>query len=129
LARHANTWRMIEREAKGNDLAVEVRGGTLALRRPTRVRTVESKAELKIEGGLGFVPVTFTGLSAHATPKLEISEDGVAWMVVDQSVHGKDFWQTDYDVATRSWEITYTLPFDTPGDGRKARWLRFALEP
>ena len=33
----------------------------------------------------------------------------------------------DYDQATKTWEITYTLPFDTPGDVRKARWLRFAL--
>jgi hypothetical protein len=127
LAQHANTWRMIEREAKGNDLAVEVSVGALELKRPTRVRSLDNKAELKIEGGLGYVPITFTGLSAHATPRLETSEDGQAWTTVDQSVHGKDFWQTDFDQATKTWEITYTLPFATPDDVRKARWLRFAL--
>lgn len=128
LAQHANTWRMIEREAKGNDLTVEVRVGALELMRPTRVRTLDNRAELRIEGGLGFVPVTFSGLTTHATPKLEISEDGETWVIVEQSVHGKDFWQTDFDQATKTWEITYTLPLDTPGDARKVRWLRFSLE-
>ncbi len=127
LAQYANTWRMIEREAKGNDLTVEVSVGALELMRPTRVRTLDNKAELRIEGGLGYVPITFTGLSTHATPRLETSEDGQAWTTVDQSVHDKDFWQTDFDQATKTWEITYTLPFDTPDDVRKARWLRFAL--
>jgi len=29
---------------------------------------------------------------------------------VNQSVHGNDFWQTDFDVATKSWSLTYNLP-------------------
>jgi len=28
----------------------------------------------------------------------------------NQSVHGNDFWQTDFDVATQSWSLTYNLP-------------------
>lgn len=128
LTQHANTWRMIDREAKGNDLAIEVTEGTLELQRPTRIRAAADRAQLRIEGGLGYVPVTFTGLSAYAKPHLEISDDGQNWSVVDQSVHGNDFWQTDFDQATKTWEITYTLPLDTPGDVRKPRWLRFALD-
>ena len=30
--------------------------------------------------------------------------------LVDQSVHGNDFWQTDFDAATQSWSLTYNLP-------------------
>lgn len=27
-----------------------------------------------------------------------------------QSVHGRDFWQTDYDPATGRWSQTFNLP-------------------
>ena len=32
------------------------------------------------------------------------------WVEMDQSVHDRDFWQTDYDTQTGTWEITYTAP-------------------
>jgi hypothetical protein len=29
---------------------------------------------------------------------------------LDLSVHGNDFWQTDYDVVAKTWSLTYNLP-------------------
>ena len=46
---------------------------------------------------------------------------------VNQAVHGKDFWQTDYDAGGGTWEISYTVAMDTPGDRRTARHFRFAM--
>jgi len=29
---------------------------------------------------------------------------------VNQSVHGNDFWRTDFDAATQNWSLTCNLP-------------------
>ncbi len=62
----------------------------------------------------------------HRAPVLETAHAGRGrWRKVDQSVHGNDFWQTDYDAASGTWEITYSVPLDTPGDERATRSFRF----
>jgi len=43
---------------------------------------------------------------------------------VDQSVHVRDFWQTDYDTQTGTWEITYMVTLDRPDDLRIPRECR-----
>ena len=58
-----------------------------------------------LRGGLGYVPVSFSGLESATGYELRV--DG---KVVDQSVHGNDFWQTDYDPESRRWSRTYTIP-------------------
>jgi hypothetical protein len=59
---------------------------------------------------------------------LETQQADGSLRVVNQSVHGNDYWQTDYDSVTGTWEITYTLAADCPGDARQARAFRFRLE-
>ncbi len=111
LGKWANTWHMIHREATGNDRRVEVTTGTLLSRHPAvRIETADDRAELTIAGGLGYVPVAFAGLTSHSGYTLLL--DG---QPVDQSVHGNDFWQTDYDPTRRCWEMIFNLPLD--GDG------------
>lgn len=44
--------------------------------------------------------------------------------VVDESVHGRGFWQTDYDQVSRTSSRTYNLPRD--GKGRAL--VEFGLE-
>jgi hypothetical protein len=106
LGQWENTWRMIHREAAGDDRRVEVTTGVLESRYPAvRIQTADDHGELTLAGGLGYVPVTFAGLSSHSGYALLL--DGQR---VDQSVHGNDFWQTDYDPARQRWEMTYTLP-------------------
>jgi hypothetical protein len=126
LQRDENTWHMVHREAVGNDLPVEVTEGTLERVRSTLIRAAEgTHATFAITGGLGYVPVTITGLTGYAGPVLERQEADGAWRAVDQSVHGRDFWQTGYDAALREWQVTYTLPADA---GRTQRF-RFRVPP
>lgn len=129
LARWGDTWRMIHREAVGNDLGVAVAVGTLERSRPTKIRAKGDRAEFTISGGLGAVPITITGLSGYRRPRLDMRTDSARWKTVDQAVHGKDFWQTDYDAAAGTWEITYSVPLDTPADARHPRRFRFRLDP
>jgi len=126
LEKGQNTWRMIHREALGNDLEVGVTKGKLLRRIPTLVQAQGNQAEFTIAGGLGCVPVTIAGLSGWRDPVLELQEGG-AWKAVDQSVHGKDFWQTDFNAEEGSLEITYSVPLDSPGDARVRRAFRFRM--
>ena len=106
LTKDENTWRMIHREAVGNDWSVVMKRGTLERLHPgVRVRTEKDAATFDLTGGITYVAVTFTGLSSPRNFNLTVN--GVA---LDQSIHGSDFWQTDYDPATRTWSRTYNIP-------------------
>ncbi|MBI5686603.1 MAG: LamG domain-containing protein [Verrucomicrobia bacterium] len=101
-----NTWRMIHREAVGNDRHVRMKTGKLESLYPAvKVRASNDDAEFTLTGGLGYVPVTFTGLTSSRGHELLL--DG---RPMNQSVHGNDFWQTDYDPLTRRWSRTYNIP-------------------
>jgi hypothetical protein len=83
-------------------------------------------AELAIHGGRGYVPVTFRGLKSPREVELWRDDgDGRGPVRVDQSVHGHDFWQTDFDALARTWSVTFTLPLDTPDD--RPRTVRVEL--
>ncbi len=106
LAKDESTWRLILREACGNDRQVRTTRGTLERRCPdVRVRVTDGQAAFTLTGGLGYVPITFTGLTSPADHTLLLDGEPL-----DQSVHGNDFWQTDYDPAIRRWSRTYNVP-------------------
>ena len=126
LEEHGNTWRMIHREAVGNDRQVDITTGLLkGLFPAVCIEAANDRAEFAITGGLGYVPITICGLRTFSDPRLEVREPGGDWSVIDQSVHGKDFWQTDYDADTGTWEVTFSVPSDTPGDEPTRREYRF----
>lgn len=116
LTKDENTWKMIYREAKGNDLDIAMTRGVLEHNYPIRIEA-RNGAEFSVTGGLGFVPVTFTGLCNYRPFTLQRKVDN-NWIDVDQSFHGKDFWQTDFDPQNDRWEITYSLWLDQPNDAR-----------
>ena len=89
-----------------------------------RIR-VEGKT-YRVIGGLGYVPVTFSGLKNYRNPVLEMM-DGDRWVKIDQSVHGNDFWQTDYDALAKTWEVTYNIPVDSESDKKTTRDFRFRI--
>ncbi|MGI9239913.1 MAG: hypothetical protein ACR2RV_03880 [Verrucomicrobiales bacterium] len=106
LAEDENTWEMIHREAVENDRRVEVSQGALEHRYPDiRVRADAGHATLSLTGGLGYVPLTFTGLASNRGCTLIV--DGKP---LDQSIHGNDFWQTDFDAEKREWSRSYNVP-------------------
>jgi hypothetical protein len=121
LTQWENTWRMIHREATGNERRVKVQTGRLENLCPSvTVRAENDTAALTLDGGLGYVPVTFTGLTSPRGHVLLV--DG---QPLRQGVHGNDFWQTDYDPATRCWSRTYNLPVD---DGRQPLIIQLSKE-
>jgi hypothetical protein len=111
LAKNPGSWRTVYREATGNNLQVEVRGGTVLKTYPLIVHTNSSKVVVEIRGGVGAVPLRFEGLHAATGYTLYRSKGGTL-KALDQAVHGNDFWQTDYDPKSNSWKRTSNLPLD-----------------
>ena len=110
----ADPWRLIHREAVGNERRVDASRGTVQRLSPdVRVAVESGAAEFTLHGGLGHVPLTFTGLESHRGGRLEV--DGVR---IDQGVHGNDFWQTDYDPRSGTWSQTFTVPCGDAGSRR-----------
>ncbi|MEN8726310.1 MAG: LamG domain-containing protein [Lentimonas sp.] len=111
LTEHPKSWKSIHREAVGNDLNVEVSGGTVQQAYPIIIQADQPEITVKIEGGLGMVPIRFEGLKFAKDYALFQIVDGKA-VELDQSNHGNDFWQTDFDVKSNSYKMTFNLPID-----------------
>jgi hypothetical protein len=128
LQAYGDTWRMIHREATGNAHEVKVqRNGKLAHTYPIRIQATGAPLTFTVTGGIGYLPVTITHLPSHAGYRLEQNtRDG--WIPLDQSHHGNDFWQTDFDPTDGTWELTYSLPLDSPGDVRLRREFRLEAQ-
>jgi hypothetical protein len=106
LKRDADTSRLVQREASGNALDIQPKTGTVLKPYPTVLAVDDQqRAEVIVKGGVGCLPVTFTGLSQPRGYQLFVDGN-----LVDQSIHGNDFWHTDYDAATRSWRLTFNIP-------------------
>jgi len=71
----------------------------------TYCQSADDVAALTFRGGLGYIPMTFAGLTSLRGHQLLFDRQPI-----NQSVHGNDFWQTDFDAATQSWSLTYNLP-------------------
>ena len=119
LAEHPRSWKTVHRAAIGNDLTVTVIGGKLIGRYPLIVAAEENPVTVQIKGGVGFVPVRFEGLES-ATGYTLSERVGDQLVALDQSVHGNDFWQTDYDAATGTWKMSFNLPVDGK---MKSEWV------
>jgi hypothetical protein len=121
LAKDENTWRMIHREAVGGDRQVTMKTGTLERVYPdVRMKAENGQATMELTGGIGCVPITVTGLTSSRGFTLTL--DGVP---LDQSIHGNDFWQADYDCVSGTWSRTYNIP----DCGPKHRIIRLEPKP
>ena len=105
LARDADTWRLVQREATGNSLRITPDKGKMERCYPL-LMSVDRKdrAACDIGGGIGYLPVTFSGLSDYRGYELLVDEHPL-----NQAIHGNDFWQTDYDPVRRRWRMTYNI--------------------
>ena len=119
LAEHPRSWQTIHREAAGNDLRVKARGGRVTRSYPIEIRARRPEVEVRIQGGVGYVPVTFTDLSTCAGYRLYQVVDGKP-VEMDQAKHGNDFWQTQYDAESDTYAMTFNLPLDGVA---RSRWL------
>ena len=126
LLSFGNTWRPVFRQAVGNGLNLEVQRGTLLRSYPPKIAVDgNQRAELKITGGVGFVPITFSGLDRYRDFELRKGLDGKE-TTIDQSVHGNDYWQTDYNPTSGEYSVTYNVDLDRSGDERQTVELSFS---
>ncbi len=106
VARDADTWRLVHHETAGNTLQVQAQHGTITRAFPLVLEAGSGQQiQATIEGGSGWLPVTFAGLNHHRDYELIVNGQPFS-----QAIHGNDFWQTDYDTATLSWSQIYNLP-------------------
>jgi len=108
LMDNPRSWKTTYREAKGNDLEVMVTGGRLLQNYPLVIHVEKPEVTVTVIGGIGAVPIRFEGLESTAGYRLYQVVNGERNQI-DQSIHGNDFWQTDYDPAKRTWSITYNI--------------------
>jgi hypothetical protein len=111
LTNYQGTYQMALREAVGNNLTVAPHWGTLEKSYPIQIEATNNRAGFTITGGLGLVPVTVSGLSDYRAPVLEEKVSN-GWVAVNQTTHGNDFWQTDFNAQRGTWEVTYNLNLD-----------------
>jgi hypothetical protein len=111
LAENPNSWKTTFREAAGNDLSVQVAGGSVLCRYPIQILCTRPEVEVTASGGVGFVPVSLEGLRSVEGMELYEVVDGKE-LRFSQEVHGNDFWQVDYDEGSRTYRLTYNLPTD-----------------
>ena len=76
---------------------------------------MNNEAIVDMTGGVGYVPLVFSGLSDIDDPMLWMAEDS-CWELIDQSVHGKDFWQTQYNDQTGLFDLIYNVNQDRLND-------------
>ncbi len=110
LRENPSSWKTVYREAKGNDLEVAVSGGTLLRNYPVMIQTLSETVTVDIKGGVGYVPIRFESLASKDYSLYELKRGKE--VLLDQSIHGNDYWQTDYDAASNSYKMTLNLPLD-----------------
>lgn len=111
LKQHPNSWKTTHREAQLNTLKIEVTGGLVKRNYPIIIQAQAPVVKLTIQGGAGAVPLQLQGLNSATGHQLFRLING-QHTPFDQSVHGNDFWQTDFDEATQTYTVTYNLPLD-----------------
>ena len=65
LQENPASWKTIHREAVGNNLSVDVKGGEVVDKFPLIIRATGSSIDLTINGGVGPVPIRFEGLKSN----------------------------------------------------------------
>jgi hypothetical protein len=112
--------RLIAREVSGTNVVVEAAVGKVEQSWPVRITAEQgTQAEFTVIGGVGYTPITICGARANSGFMLYEKKMDDTLAAVDQSsTVGRDWWQADYDTGAKTWDITYTLPLDAPGDVR-----------
>jgi hypothetical protein len=124
LSKNPRSWKTVHREAKGNDLGIQAAGGMVKHTYPLIILAERPEVQLKISGGVGAVPVRFDGLDSPACSLYQVEDN--KRIKLDQSVHGNDFWQTDYDPVSGTYSLTFNLPLDGQ---RTSGWILRADHP
>lgn len=112
IKKEANTWQPMFREANMNTLKLDIRKGKLVRRTPLMIEAENDEIVVDLSNGLGYVPLTISNISNYKNFKAIITRNGEFVNLRNQEKFGNDFWQTDYDSETRTWQVTYSIPMD-----------------
>ncbi|MHB0998572.1 MAG: hypothetical protein ACYC27_04940 [Armatimonadota bacterium] len=98
----------IEAERLYNPTTVKVNAGKKVSDFPAHVEASNQLADFYVTGGIGFNAIRASGFKSHI-PQLEelVNKE---WVKVDQSVKGKDWWQTDYNPSDGTYTFTFAVP-------------------
>ncbi len=115
LTAYGNEWKLLHREVIGNKITASSNTNEVSLDYPLTVKAENNTASVTVTGGVGYIPIVFSNLSSIDDPKLYlVTDDGD--VLIDQSNHGNDFWQAEYDVEKGLYELIYNLNHDTTDD-------------
>ena len=115
LALYGNSYELLYRESLGNTITAASPTNTIDSVYPLTVETIDNTGLVTITGGKGYVPLVFSGLTRSSNPELWKASDS-CWELVDQSVHGKDFWQTNFNPQTSTFDLIYNVNQDLEND-------------
>ncbi len=108
-----DTWKIGHQYASKGQISVSVSKGNLQNTFPIRVKAGAQSgvaAEFTVKGGMGFVPMTITGLNNYKGYRLFKVENGKETQI-NQSLPGQtnDYWQTYYNPTEGKYEITFNV--------------------
>ena len=106
-----NTYKPALFQAIGNNIIPTVTKGTLVSTHPTVVQADSDGAIVSLQNGVGYVPITFTGLTTYKGWALEENDGTGVWTSIaeSQEVHGNDYYQTEYDPVTNTYSLTFNV--------------------
>ena len=93
----------------GGNISVTASKGTVLSQYPVAIKTVGGSiaAQFEMTGGLGYTPISFTGLQSFSGYQLQVKNNG-AWEDVNQAVKGNDYWQV-YKANDGTYTLTYNV--------------------
>lgn len=119
LLENPSSWKTTVREARGNDLEVEVRGGRMLEAYPLVIEVESPEVSFSIRGGVGWIPVRLEGLESPVEGRLFRIVDGDR-IPYEPEVHGHDYWQVDRLETPGRFAKIFNLP---SSDGESAHWV------
>lgn len=128
LTEHGNSWELLYREVTKNNTVATSTTNYVHTSYPITIDTQNNTALVNISGGASYIPLVFSNITDVTDPMLWRAADN-CWEIVDQSYHGKDFWQTDYNPSTDSFEIIYSVNQDTEDDSNENIQYYFGPTP
>ncbi|MBT4496167.1 MAG: RsmB/NOP family class I SAM-dependent RNA methyltransferase, partial [Gemmatimonadetes bacterium] len=129
LQSNGNTWKPVFRQAAGNALQIETENGTLLRAYPPRIEVGQNReAEIAIAGGIGYLPLTFSGLSDQRGWQLLYRNTDGEWITIDQSAFGNDFWQIGRE-GNGKYAVTFNVSLDARDGVTREKRFRLVRSP
>ena len=103
----------------GGKVSVKAAKGNVIANNPVIVECENDECEFSVTGGLGYVPLIIENVSDYKGYSLEQKING-AWVKVDQSIIGNDYYQVVYNAKTGKYQFAYNI--------KNTKGLNFLME-